>query len=347
MSRRPEFDGPPEIVYGDTAAIKYANNSRNIKIQREMADRAIELLALEQNKSYYLLDLGCGSGLSGEAISDAGYEWIGMDISHSMLSVAKERDVDGDLFQNDLGNGLPFREGIFDGGISISTLQWLTNCDSNKSYKPKQKLINLFNSLFKCLKRGSRFVFQFYPTHSKQIDFITEIAIKSGFVTSIVVDYPNSTKAKKYYLICDAGSIKRKILPNIDDIKKSKLTKYNNMTFKSDNEMKQYNDKDKIKIDTELTNLEKQSIKSTILHSGKMNHVNNNNNNTINNDDNNGLNQIGYYKTKKNKEISKLKNKLRFNDRNWIIQQKQRRRVRGFAVPNDSKYTGRKRKPTF
>ena len=34
-----------------------------------------------------LLDLGCGSALSGDAITAAGHEWIGMDISRAMLEV--------------------------------------------------------------------------------------------------------------------------------------------------------------------------------------------------------------------------------------------------------------------
>ncbi len=40
-----------------------------------------------------------------------------------MLDVARERDVDGDLILGDLGEGLPFRAGAFDGAISISALQ--------------------------------------------------------------------------------------------------------------------------------------------------------------------------------------------------------------------------------
>jgi len=52
-----------------------------------MADRALELLALpEGGRAQLILDLGCGSGLSGAAISRAGHYWLGMDISQSMLS---------------------------------------------------------------------------------------------------------------------------------------------------------------------------------------------------------------------------------------------------------------------
>lgn len=73
---------------------------------------------------------GCGSGLSGETISENGHQWIGLDISASMLSeliislitpsslsnyckiskpnlsnvdVAVEREVEGDLLLSDMG----------------------------------------------------------------------------------------------------------------------------------------------------------------------------------------------------------------------------------------------------
>ena len=40
-----------------------------------------------------LLDIGCGSGLSGEALTDEGHAWVGVDISAAMLDVAREREV--------------------------------------------------------------------------------------------------------------------------------------------------------------------------------------------------------------------------------------------------------------
>ncbi len=64
-----------------------------------------------------MLDIGCGSGLSGEVCSDNGHFWVGMDISKAMLDVAYERETEGDLVWSDMGNGMPFRAGTFDGAI--------------------------------------------------------------------------------------------------------------------------------------------------------------------------------------------------------------------------------------
>ena len=49
-----------------------AGSSRMMEVQEQMTERALELLALPEDVPHLLLDLGCGSGLSGETISEAG-----------------------------------------------------------------------------------------------------------------------------------------------------------------------------------------------------------------------------------------------------------------------------------
>lgn len=56
-----------------------------IEIQEQMSERAIELLMLPEDQSCLLLDIGCGSGLSGSVLEDKGHTWIGVDISSAML----------------------------------------------------------------------------------------------------------------------------------------------------------------------------------------------------------------------------------------------------------------------
>nr|CAG4643426.1 EOG090X0BBW [Ilyocryptus agilis] len=203
-SGRPEHQAPPEIFYNEEEARKYTRNTRMIDIQLSMSERAVELLCLPEDQPCNILDLGCGSGLSGETLTDQGHTWIGVDISSAMLNVAKEKEVEGDLILGDLGQGLPFRAGAFDGAISISALQWLCNADQT-THNPAKRLYKFFSSLYSCLSRGSRAVFQFYPENSSQIELITTQAMKAGFTGGLVVDYPNSTKAKKIFLCLMTG----------------------------------------------------------------------------------------------------------------------------------------------
>ncbi|XP_022205911.1 probable 18S rRNA (guanine-N(7))-methyltransferase isoform X1 [Nilaparvata lugens] len=205
-SKRPEHQAPPEIFYNETEAQKYSQNSRMIEIQVQMSERAVELLALPEDEPCLLLDIGCGSGLSGSVLEDQGHTWVGVDISAAMLNVAQEREVEGDLMLGDMGQGVPFRPGCFDGAISISALQWLCNAD-RRTHKPAKRLHNFFSSLYASLSRTARAVFQFYPENSEQVELITSQAMKSGFYGGLVVDYPNSTKAKKFFLVLMTGGM--------------------------------------------------------------------------------------------------------------------------------------------
>ncbi|XP_014277008.1 probable 18S rRNA (guanine-N(7))-methyltransferase [Halyomorpha halys] len=203
--RRPEHQAPPDIYYNETEAKKYTQNSRMIEIQVQMTERALELLGLPEDEPALLLDLGCGSGLSGSVLEDNDHMWIGLDISKAMLDIALEREVEGDLILSDLGQGIPFRAGMFDGAVSISALQWLCNADQ-ATHKPAKRLYKFFSMLYTSLSRTARAIFQFYPENPDQIELVTTQATKAGFFGGLVVDYPNSTKAKKYFLVLMVGS---------------------------------------------------------------------------------------------------------------------------------------------
>jgi len=160
---RPELTGHASLYYNEKEARKYHSSSRMIGVQREITERAIELLRLDDRQPRLVLDIGCGSGLSGQVLEERGHVWIGCDISRDMLNVAKERMNDhrhgggrrtdddddddddmkedgddsdgdeeeesgrqsnGDLLHHDMGTGLPFRPATFDACISVSALQW-------------------------------------------------------------------------------------------------------------------------------------------------------------------------------------------------------------------------------
>lgn len=205
---RPEQLAPPEVFYDEKESFKYTTSTRVQHIQAQMTLRALELLNLEQDMPHFLLDLGCGSGLSGEILSEEGYNWVGMDISPDMLATALDRGTEGDMILSDLGVGVPFRAGTFDAAISISAIQWLCNADRTNA-DPKKRLLRFFNTLYAALKRGGKFVAQFYPMNDIQTESILEAAKVSGFGGGLVIDDPESKKQKKYYLVLTAGQSER------------------------------------------------------------------------------------------------------------------------------------------
>jgi 18S rRNA (guanine1575-N7)-methyltransferase len=90
---------------------------------------------------------------------------------------------------------------------SISVLQWLLNAEtSHPTSSPPHRLTRFFTTLFSALRNPSRAVLQFYPTSDDQIQLITSIAQKAGFGGGIIVDYPNSKKARKVFLCLFVGS---------------------------------------------------------------------------------------------------------------------------------------------
>lgn len=205
MASRPEVQAPPEIFYNDVEARKYTSSSRIIEIQAKLSERALELLALpDDGVPRLLLDIGCGSGLSGETLSENGHIWVGLDISPSMLDIALEREAEGDLLLSDMGQGLGLRPGVIDGAISISAVQWLCNADKS-SHEPRLRLKAFFGSLYKCLARGARAVFQVYPESIAQRELILGSAMRAGFAGGVVVDFPHSSKSRKEYLVLTCG----------------------------------------------------------------------------------------------------------------------------------------------
>lgn len=92
-------------------------STRIIQAQYELTERCIEILAIPKGKLPLILDIGCGSGLSGEVLTSLGYFWIGFDISKDMLNINMENEPTNNLLRCDMGQGVPFRPGIFDYAI--------------------------------------------------------------------------------------------------------------------------------------------------------------------------------------------------------------------------------------
>ncbi|XP_027107043.1 18S rRNA (guanine-N(7))-methyltransferase RID2-like [Coffea arabica] len=291
MTSRPELKAPPEIFYNDEEARKYTSSSRIIEIQAQLTERALELLALpDDGVPKLLLDIGCGSGLSGETLTESGHQWIGFDISPSMLDVALEREAEGDLILGDMGQGLGVRPGVIDGAISISAVQWLCNADKS-CHEPRKRLKSFFESLYRCLARGARAVFQVYPENLAQRELILGYAMRAGFAGGVVVDFPHSAKRRKEYLVLTCGP------PSLSSA-----------TPKAKGE-----DEESCSDEESSGDEENQTVSISDRHRPRK-------------------------KQKLNKKVK---------GREWVLRKKEQMRRKGNAVPQDTKYTARKRKARF
>ena len=74
-----------------------------------------------------VLDLGCGTGLSGVALTPFARRLVGVDLSPGMLAEAARRGVYGALEEGDLLDWLPAHPGAFDLVVAADVLNYLGN----------------------------------------------------------------------------------------------------------------------------------------------------------------------------------------------------------------------------
>lgn len=73
-------------------------------------------------KEARILDIGCGTGLTAQALHGHGYTSLhGIDLSEDMVRVAGKRGIYKELTTTDVTRPLPFEDNGFDGAISSGT----------------------------------------------------------------------------------------------------------------------------------------------------------------------------------------------------------------------------------
>lgn len=197
----PELCGPAEVYYDEDQSRRYTQNSRIVHIQRELTLRCLELLEAEDGG--LILDVGCGSGLSGSVLEESGHSWVGIDISMEMLKLGVEAGGGAGYVRMDMGSGLHFQPGTFDGVVSVSALQWLFHSYSADSH-PTRRIRTFFTSLYGVCKPGARCVLQFYLKSQSQVEMLKSEAVRAGFSGGIQVD-GEGTRNVKSFLVLSSG----------------------------------------------------------------------------------------------------------------------------------------------
>ncbi len=117
------------------------------------------------DKSAPLLDIGCGTGLSGEALTEAGFTTIdGCDLSSEMLGQAHARDVYRKLHEIDPDEPFPFHENTY------------TNIAAVGVIAPSHAPAELIDQALGILPSGGLFVFSLNDHSLEDPSFSARIA---------------------------------------------------------------------------------------------------------------------------------------------------------------------------
>jgi len=131
-----------------------------------------------------ILDLGCGTGLSGIPFKDSSAHLIGIDLSKNMLKRAENKKIYDELIHGDLTEEIDKIDKKFDLVISTDTLIYVG------------KLETIFNKVYNKLNKNGLFAFSTEENNSKEQyvitpsgrfkhsdDYIKEIALQNNFET--------------------------------------------------------------------------------------------------------------------------------------------------------------------
>eukprot|EP00808_Paulinella_micropora_P005928 g24606.t1 len=152
---------------------------------------------------------------------------------------------------------------------------------------------------------------------------ITQAAMRAGFSGGLVVDYPNSTKAKKYFLCLFAGEMSKERLPE-PKRKKSKTAHAKGLGEEEE-------DGDAMEDEEREQRSEKREEEETNIVAPPSDTI------VFSTQPGEGTKTGSKLKKKLARSRGSVKNKA------WVRQKKERYRMQGKAVKEDSKYTGRKR----
>ena len=89
----------------------------------------------------------------------------------------------------------------------VCYLRLLVLLQDFKGADPRKRMRRFFDTLYSSLNRGARAVLQIYPENAVQAQSLTSAAMRAGFSGGLVVDFPHSTRAKKYFLVLMVGGM--------------------------------------------------------------------------------------------------------------------------------------------
>ncbi|MFI5697927.1 class I SAM-dependent methyltransferase [Kribbella sp. NPDC051586] len=116
--------------------IAYYSNELRARTDRALpepriARRAAFLTRLRDEGRHSVIELGCGPGRDGEAIAGAGFAYTGADLSPASVEVCRSLGLDARVASV---LELPFEDGTFDAGWTMSTLLHVADEDLDQAF---------------------------------------------------------------------------------------------------------------------------------------------------------------------------------------------------------------------
>ena len=136
-------------LYDDIAEVYHAARVNKEKFFNEFLEVPSTLSMLNGIKGKKVLDLGCGTGIYTKIMKRSGAKVYGLDISQSMLDIAK-REVKGVEFRIGSAYRLPYKPNTFDLVLSALVIEHLT--DTGRAFKEVNRV----------LKKDGTFIFSLH-----------------------------------------------------------------------------------------------------------------------------------------------------------------------------------------
>ena len=112
----------------DEAAKEWDSKSKRVQIAKSVIDNILKNVSV---KNRVILDYGCGTGLLSYGISQDAKKVIGMDSSHGMLEVFKQKNqnlhFDNVVCEYHDANDMDLGTNLYDGIVSSMTLHHITD----------------------------------------------------------------------------------------------------------------------------------------------------------------------------------------------------------------------------
>ena len=196
---------PTTDAYYGSEADEYGSSRWMARNQIQTTLLAIKLLNAEELGGStelslgesMVLDIGCGTGYSTDAILSTYLNTIGIEISRDMLVQAAARTA-GIWIQADMRH-LPLRNTIFDSIISISAFNFASS-GAHSLQEVKDLIRSAVTNVERVLTHHGKVVIEFYPTKAEEPLFLAEFK-RIGMEGGLMIHEPQTKREKKFLLL--------------------------------------------------------------------------------------------------------------------------------------------------